>query len=129
MMRVPGHFHGSVQAVAGAEPVTLTVGEKGRQVLALSIVNASGARDIEVRLAGSRITSWLPAVVRIGPRAGIGFFDGKFTGVPPGRKLPVYAVLGADQERGRLEIIDTSDGSLIRAADIVRGRGHGLHHP
>ncbi|MBI5624063.1 MAG: hypothetical protein HY924_09810 [Elusimicrobia bacterium] len=127
-MSLPGYLHGSVQAVRGAEPATLTVGESGRQVLALSIVNAAGTRDLSVRMDGARVTSWLPAVVRLPGLAGIGFEEGRFKAVPPGKKLPVYVVLAADQARARLELVDASDGSVIRSAQIARGKVHGLRH-
>lgn len=102
-------------------------GSKGRQVIALSVKNLEGAKDIEFRMDGAEIRSWYPPVVRM-PFWKMDIEGSIFRGVGQGRRLPLYLIFESSYEHGYLEIADARDGSLIQKVHIVKGRNEKGHH-
>ncbi|MCC6346983.1 MAG: hypothetical protein IT388_07305, partial [Nitrospirales bacterium] len=89
--------------------------------------NLREAREIEVRMEGAEIQSWYPPVVRMPFNKGISFESGKFSGVEPGRRIPVYVVFDDDGRDRKIEVIDSADGFVIRTIEVLRGKDDEKH--
>lgn len=111
---------------AGAKPIYIN-DYNGRQVLALSLRNLQNSKNIEVKMDGAVIQSWYPPVVRM-PFYKMNVERGRFEGVNYGKRLPLYLVLDETFEHGDLEIIDSSNGSLIQSVHVMKGGSGGEHH-
>lgn len=124
----PGFQHAAVRIGKGAAEKPLFFnGNGGRQVFALSLKNLGEARDIEIRMEGGAIQSWYPPVVRMPFGKVIPFEGGKFRGVEPGRRVPVYVVFHDNGKNRKIEVVDAADGSVLRTIDILRGKGNERH--
>jgi hypothetical protein len=125
----PGYKHVMVMARKGAETKPIYIGAGGgRQVLALTVKDLTDSGDIEIRMDGAEIESWFPPVVRMPFNKDISFEDGKFTGAGPGKRLPVYVAFNDDGEKRKIEVIDSTDGSIIQTLDVLRGKGNEKQH-
>jgi len=100
---------------------------KGRQVIALSVKNLTGKRDIGFRVEGAEIQSWYPPVVRM-PFWNIDVEGSIFRGVGQGRRLPLYLIFDTFNGHGYLEIFDARDGSPIQKVHIMEGGNGKGHH-
>lgn len=123
----PGYKHGMVMLMPGkgaeAKPFYFN-GNNGRQVLALSVKNHQRSKNIEFRMEGAEMQSWYPPVIRMPFSHGVSFDAGKFKGVDFNKSLPVYVVFDDDGTNRKLEIIDSTTGSLIQTVDVARGKGN-----
>lgn len=125
---VKDYRHASAVLKRGAAAKPLYINDyNGRQVLALSLKNLQNSKNIEVKMDGAVIQSWYPPVVKM-PFYKMNVEGGRFEGVNYGKRLPVYLVLDGTFEHGDLEIIDSSNGSLIQTVHVMRGGSDGEHH-
>jgi hypothetical protein len=124
-----GYRHAMVTISRGAKPETLSFrGSGGRQVLALTVKNMQPSRNIELRMQGAEIESWYPPVFTMPFARWMSVEGGKFRGVEFGKRLPVYVAFNDNGRSRSMEIIDSTDGSLIRAITLARGDGYERHH-
>ncbi|MBZ0155337.1 MAG: hypothetical protein K8I29_03870 [Alphaproteobacteria bacterium] len=124
----PGYTHATVVIRKGGAPKPLSLnGTGGRQVLALSMKNLQKSREIGIRMEGAEIQSWYPPVVRMPFNKGISFEEGIFSGVEPGKRIPVYIVFTDNGKNRKIEVVDPTEGSLIQTIDILRGQGDAEH--
>lgn len=100
----------------------------GRQVIALSVKNLQGANDIEWRVKDTEIQSWYPPVIKMPFGKWMEVDGGKFRGVEFGKRIPLYLIINGRSGCSELEIIDSSDGSLIQTVHLMRGGSNGGHH-
>jgi len=100
---------------------------KGKQVLALSLKIPDGPKDIEVKMKGAEIQSWYPPPVKMPFYKWMDVDGGRFHGVEPGKRLPLYLII---RQAGckELEIIDSSDSSIIQTVHVMRGGANAGHH-
>ena len=127
--RTDDFHHAMLVLKKGPEPKTLYVSRNdGRQVLALSVKNLQGAKDIEVKMAGARVQSWFPPVVPLPFRTWMDVDGGKLRGVEIGDRIPLYIISERAVKCGDMEIIDSSSGALIRKVHVMRGEYNGGHH-
>ncbi len=127
-LKLPGYKHAMVTIARDAGPGYLSLnGGGGRQVLALTMKNLQPSQEIEIRMRGAEIESWYPPVFKMPFSRWMSVDGGRFRGIEFGRGLPVYVSFNDTGGNGRLEIVDLSDGSLIRAIEIGRGSGHERH--
>ncbi|MBI4686857.1 MAG: hypothetical protein HY756_03630 [Nitrospirae bacterium] len=120
--------HASIAIKRGEKAKPLYINNYGgKQVLALSVKNLQHAKDIEVKADGIAIQSWYPPVVRM-PFFDIDFKGGRFSGVAFGKRLPLYLIFDDGMDHKDIEIINSSDGTLIQTVHVMRGRGEGGHH-
>ncbi|MBM3237915.1 hypothetical protein FJZ31_16625 [Candidatus Poribacteria bacterium] len=125
---VKDYRHASINLKKGVEAKPIYISNyDGKQVLAVSMKNFQKAKDIEIRMDGTAVQSWYPPVVRM-PFWNLDFEDGKFKEVVFGKRLPLYLIIDENTEHGRLEIIDSSDGSLIQTLYVMRGNPDGGRH-
>lgn len=123
------YHHAMLVLKKGAEARPLYVSRNdGRQVLALSLKNLQSSRDIEIRMAGADVQSWYPPVIKMPFRKWMEVEGGKFRGVDSGTRLPLYVISDSAVRCGDIEIIDSSNGSLIQTVHVMRGDFNGGHH-
>ena len=124
----PGYLHAMVALGPGARSAPLRIDGSRRQTLALSLTGLGAVREVDIRMPGAEISSWYPPVVRL-PFNKVPYFSGgRFLGVEPGRKLPVYVAFEDDWTVRSIEILDAADGSLISSVAVTHGRADGQHH-
>lgn len=127
--RSPDYRHASVILKEGVNPKPIHISNyNGRQVIALSVKNLHGAKDIELRLKDAEIQSWYPPVIKMPFGKWMEVDAGKFRGVEFGKRIPLYLTINGQSGCRELEIIDSSDGSLIHAVHLMRGGINGGHH-
>lgn len=124
----PGFRHAVIPIRKGAAKPLYINGEGGRQVLALSMRNLQKSREIEIRMEGASIESWYPPVVTMPYNRGLSVEGGRFSGVEFGKRLPVYVAFNDNGEGRKIEIMDSTDGSLIQSVDVLRGKGNERHN-
>lgn len=125
----PDYRHASVMLKEGVNPKPISIADhEGVQVIALSLKNLQHAKDIEVRMDGATIQSWYPPVVKMPFSKWMEVDGGKFRGVAFGKRLPLYLTINGKNGCGEIEIIDSSDGSIIQTVHVTKGGSDGGHH-
>lgn len=125
----PDYRHASVMLKEGVNPKPINIANyDGTQVIALSLKNLQHAKDIEVRMEGATIQSWYPPVVKMPFYKWMDTEGGRFRGVAFGKRLPLYLTINGKGDCGEIEIIDSSDGSIIQTVHVMRGGADGGHH-
>lgn len=126
--KVNDYRHASVVIKKGQEAKPLYINEyDGKQVLALSVKNLGYAKDIEIKMDGSLVQSYYQPVVKM-PFWDLYVDGGKFRGAAFGQRLPVYLTIDAGDDHKNLEVIDSSDNTIIQTVHIMKGKGDGGHH-
>lgn len=124
----PGYKHVMAMVRKGAEAKPVYIGEGGgRQVLALTVKNLTDSKEIEIRMDGASIESWYPPVVAM-PFSRVPSFEGGRFSDAAGKRLPVYVTFNDDGGDRKIEIVDSTDGSIIQTMDILRGKGDERQH-
>ncbi|MBI3592896.1 MAG: hypothetical protein HY099_05395 [Nitrospirae bacterium] len=127
--KVRDYHHTSLVIKKDAKTKPLHISDyNGAQVIALSVKNIHGAKDIELRLKDTEIQSWYPPVIKMPFGKWMEVDGGKFKGVEFGKRIPLYLIINGRSGCRELEIIDSSDGSLIQAVHLMRGGVNGGHH-
>lgn len=126
---VKDYRHVSVVLKEGATTKPININDyDGTQVIALSLKNLQHARDIEVRMEGATVQSWYPPTVKMPFARWMEIEGGKLRGVEFGKRLPLYLILSGKSECRQLEIIDSSDSSIIQTVHVMKGGSDGGHH-
>jgi hypothetical protein len=121
--------HASITVKKGGAVKHLSINDySGRQVIALSLRNQHTSKDIEVRMDGAQIQSWYPPVIKMPFHRGVDVKGGRFNGVSSGKRIPLYLIINGKDGGGKIEIIDSSNGSLIQTVHVMRGGFDERHH-
>lgn len=127
--KVRDYSHASLVITKDAKTKPLHISDyNSRQVIALSVKNLHGARDIELRLNDAKLQSWYPPVIKMPFGKWMEVDGGKFRGVEFGKRIPLYLIINGQNGCQELEIIDSSNGSLIQTVHLMRGGVNGGHH-
>jgi len=127
--KVCDYRHASLVIKKDVKTKPLHISEyNGVQVIALSIKNLHGAKDIELRLKDAEMQSWYPPVIKMPFGKWMEVDGGKFRGMEFGKRIPLYLIINGPGSSRDLEIIDSSDGSLIQVVHLMRGGANGGHH-
>lgn len=127
--KVRDYHHTSLVIKKDAKTKPLHISDyNGRQVIAISVKNLHGARDIELRLKDAEFQSWYPPVIKMPFGKWMEVDGGKFRGVEFGKRIPLYLIINGQSGCLELEIIDSSNGSLIQTVHLMKGGSNGGHH-
>ncbi|HAK89344.1 MAG: hypothetical protein A2077_04660 [Nitrospirae bacterium GWC2_46_6] len=127
--KVHDYRHASLAIKKDADKKTLNISDyNGRQVIAISLKNLQHAKDIEVRMDGATIQSWYPPAVKMPFYKWMEIDGGKFKGVGFGKRLPLYLTINGQGGCKEMEIIDSSNGSVIRTVHFMKGGADAGHH-
>lgn len=127
--RSPDYRHVSVMLKKGVNPKPVNISNyDGSQVIAVSLKNLQYAKDIEVRINGAAIQSWYPPIVKMPFGKWMEVNGGKFRGVEPGKRLPLYLIIDGQSGCKEMEIIDSSSGSVIQTVHFMKGGSDAGHH-
>lgn len=126
---VKDYRHVSVVLKEGTATKPLYINDyDGTQVIALSLKNLQHAKNIEVKMEGATVQSWYPPIVKMPFTRWMEVEGGKFKGITFGKRLPLYLRIDGRSECKELEIIDSSDGSIIQTVHVMKGGADGGHH-
>lgn len=126
---VKDYRHVSVVLKEGAVTKPLYINDyDNTQVIALSLKNLQHAKNIELRMKGATVQSWYPPAVKMPFSKWMEVDGGKFKGITFGKRLPLYLIIDGLSECKELEIIDSSDGSIIQTVHVMKGGSDGGHH-
>jgi len=127
--KVRDYRHASLVIKKNAKTKPLHISDyNGRQVIAISVKNLHGARDIELRLKDAEFQSWYPPVIKMPFGKWMEVDGGKFREVEFGKRIPLYLIINGQSGSMELEIIDSSNGSLIQTVHLMKGGSNGGHH-